>query len=209
MHWRNSRFQVLYFLVGKTHTPDEAYRVLCELREERQLALNNAQVADKRAQAKLVEAKRIVSSTLMRMFSKGKVLKAEADILEIELMKSHGQDCIDEAERELDFLTMLIKRVRPHCKHKDLPDHEAHQLAQQEEWKYELLTRAENFIGAQGYIPADHFATMRLHPEWESEIAPYVTNLIQARKENKAIAAVKKPMDSLLIEVAKDVKQLT
>lgn len=39
MHWRNSNFQITYFIAGACHTPDEAYRKLRLLQEERKLAL--------------------------------------------------------------------------------------------------------------------------------------------------------------------------
>lgn len=205
MHWRNSRFQVVYFLVGKTHTPDEAYRVLCELREERSMSLNSVKAIDLRARAKLAAANKVLNDTGSDEVAR---LNAEADIAEVEANKANGQSCIDEAQRELQFLDEMIARIQPHRVYKDYPDHEAHQLAQREEWRYELLTRAENYIGSQGYVPAEHYATMRMHPDWESSIAPYMAQLLQARGK-PPIAAIAKPMEKLMLEVTKDIKLLT
>ncbi len=42
MFWRNSSFQVAYFIVGKCHTIDEAYRVALELRHERDTSIKQA-----------------------------------------------------------------------------------------------------------------------------------------------------------------------
>ena len=43
-HKQNTNFQIVYFLVGSCHTPDGAYALLCELREERLLATNSYEV---------------------------------------------------------------------------------------------------------------------------------------------------------------------
>lgn len=180
MHWRNSRFQVVHFLVGKCHTPDEAYRVLKELREERDMALKSVKAADLRAQAKLMRAR----NTISRSMDEIAVLEARADVAELEATKENSQACIDEAQRELTFIDEMIERIQPHRVYKDLPDHEAFQLCQQEEWKQELLWRAENYI-CTGGIPADHFATMRMHPEFEKVIAPRLQELVLAVQKGK------------------------
>lgn len=204
MHWRNSQFQVVYFLVGKCHTPDEAYRVLKELREERQLALANADVEDLRSNAKFASASDILcspgSGTARRY-------EARAEIKEIQAFMTQTQACIDEAKRELDFLEQLIVKINPLRKYAALPDHEAHQMAQQEEWLYELMTRAENYIASQGFIPHDQFATMRLHPQWTQVIQPRVLALLSEYKEHgpAGLSKLETPMGTklpLLLEAA-------
>lgn len=207
MHWRNSKFQVVYFILGKTHTPDEAYRVLCELREERELALATVRAADFRTQAKLTAAQEVLGSKATKV----EKLNAQADIAEIEAYAKNGQACIDEAQRELDFLNLLIERLQPHRQYKDLPDHEAHQLAQKDQWKYELITRAENYVVTQGTIPADHYGTMRLHPDYTSDIAPRIAKLVEAVRSKGLLQAgeIETPMQPVLLNMSKDIKLLS
>lgn len=204
MYWRNSQFQVVAFILGKTHTPDEAYRVLLELREEREAAYSNVQVSDLRTRASIAKAKKVLEV----IKDESERLEAEATLLEIELNKKVNQACIDEAKRELEFIDMLIARVQPHRKYKHLPDHEAHQMTQAEEWKFELMTRAENYLSAQGQIPADHFATMRLHPAWESDIQPRIQEVFIAMSNKTALPPRTVPMAPVLLELNKEVKLL-
>lgn len=182
MHWRNSKFQIVAFLGGACHTPDEAYRKLKELREERHVAIEASKAEILRTAAKLIKANRLLSSD-----DPAERLEAQADIVEHEAFEEQSKACFDEAVRERDFIDELIKRVEPHRKYKDLPDHEAHQLAQSEEWFYELKFRAENFLATQGVIPHDQFATMRMHPLFEEKLYPYILELNQAIKSGQMI----------------------
>lgn len=205
MHWRNSSFQVAYFLVGKCHTPDEAYRVLKELREERQLALNNVKVEDLRTRAKMAAAFKAINTAS----DDSSILMAHADLAEVEAFKSNGQACIDEAQREVEFIDKMLVRLQPHRKYANLPDHEAYQLCQQEEWKYELIFRAENYLMGSGTIPPEQLATMRMHPEWPTEIGPYVKEAVKAiRNQGEIVGMFTRPMDTLLVEVAGNIGML-
>lgn len=175
MHWQNSAFQVTYFLAGKCHTPDGAYRMLKELREERALALDVAVAANLRGAAKIAKAKH----TLCNVASEWERLEAKADLAEIEAFRDQGQACVDEAEREVEFIDALIDYIQPFRKYAHLPDHEAFQACQREEWALELVRRAENYLITGQGIPADHFETMRLHPDFKSFIAPRIEGLYQ------------------------------
>ena len=70
-----------------------------------------------------------------------------------------------------------------------IPDDEAAQACQEEEWKLELMWRAENFLGSQGMIPHDHLATMRMHPAWK-ELSGHVQHLIELHREGKPFDAL-------------------
>lgn len=198
MHWRNSRFQVLHFIVGKTHTPDEAYRVLLELREERQLAVNNVKVSDLRTQAKIARAQEKVLSPGISTADR---LEAEADLAEVEAFRENGQACIDEAYRELDFIDLLIAKIKPHRKYSDMPVHEANQFIQSEEWMFELIRRGENHLMSSGHIPADQLGTMRMHPNWETEIYPHLQKVTLAIQGRKAPTLFATPITPLLGEI--------
>lgn len=215
MHWRNSNVQILYFIVGKTHTPDEAYRVLLELREERVTALNSARASSLRDEAKRIMAlRRIKYSGAMGprtgLFtdtdSHLQVLSAEADLAELDSFKVQGQACIDQAGREVEFISYLIARLEPHRVYSHLEVHAAHQACQLEEWRWELVWRAENYIASAGHIPSDHLATMRMHPEWTTVIGPRVDNMMRARASGNPIGLdtprpMAKVLDMLALEM--------
>lgn len=142
----NSNFQIAYFLAGACHTPDGAYAQLCNLRESREMALE---------EAKWFSLKRVFNRILGRVSSVEK-------------------KCYDAAVAELEFINKCIAAVQPYRKYADLPDPEAHEMSQRDEWRYELISRAENHLLTSGMIPADHFVTMRLHPDFKEFIAPSI-----------------------------------
>jgi len=172
MHWRNSNFQILHFIVGACHTADEAYRKLYELREERNVALKQSEASSLLQQAKLLRHKRQLDSD-----DAAEVLEAQAGILELESTREQTEACIEAAKKEVEFIDNLIERIEPHRKYKNLPALEAHQATQREEWLYELKSRAENFLLSGGGIPADQLAVMRMHPGWEEEILPHIESV--------------------------------
>ena len=196
MHWRNSKVQVLYFIVGKTHTPDEAYRVLKELREERSTALKSACASSLRDRAKVIRATAVLAHAENDEAGR---LEAQADLEELNAFKEQGQACIDEAVREVAFIDLLLTRIEPHRVYSHLKDYEANQACQQEEWARELMFRASNFIVSQGVLPPDQIAVMRLHPEWETKLCPHINALMAARISGKALVMdLHKPIQVLL-----------
>ncbi|MEM0174124.1 MAG: hypothetical protein QXI16_06445, partial [Sulfolobaceae archaeon] len=83
-----------------------------------------------------------------------------------------------------------------------------------EEWKWELLSRAENFLLSQGMIPPDHFDTMRHHPAFKTEILPVImeiTEMMHKRMPAPAILEVldkKRQNDYIKILLKADVKEI-
>ena len=169
MHWRNSNFQIAYFIAGKCHTADHAYKMLCELREERVTALNANKGAGLRRQALLRKR-----DSFFCKLAPWIRLEIEAKLHEAELNKDIYPAMQAQCEREIEFIEKCIGIVQPLRKYKEVPDHEAHQACQREEWRLELMDRAENFLMSGGIIPADHLDTMRAHPDWEKIIHPYI-----------------------------------
>lgn len=176
MHWRNSNFQIVYFLAGKCHTVDAAYKMLCELREERDVAIRGAMASNFRAEAK----KKRAAITITENKDEASVLEAKADLAEIDALSTQSQKVYEQGLRERDFIDSCIAKIQPLRKYKHLPDHEAHQACQQEEWKMELMHRAKTFLLTSGTIPQDHLSTMMCHPEFKSDIAPKIDMLIKS-----------------------------
>lgn len=178
MHAKNNRqnsdFQIAYFLAGSCHTADGAYALLCDLREDRVNALNQVKAAQLRKRAKQAKARAVLAKPDALEHEK---LEAEADLAEIEGWEATERANILAAEAELATIEKCIARVQPLRKFGTLSDAEAHQAAQQEEWKLELIYRAENFLLTVGHIPTDHFSTMRQHPEFATAILPAVNKI--------------------------------
>ena len=163
----NHDFQILHFLVGSCHTPDGAYSLLCDLREGRSDALKAVKASKLREQAKTIRAQRKISSS-----DPAEQLEGQADLAEIQAHAETTANNIAAAEQELAFIQTCIDKLQSMRKYSHLPDSQAHEACQQEEWRLELLYRAENFLLTQGTIPHDHFATMRQHPAFLTDILP-------------------------------------
>lgn len=189
-HSKNSHFQYTFFLAGRCHTADEAYRVIKDQLEEREQTIKGADASMKRAQAKRLRAE---ESLRLNSHSQYTRLEAEADLLEIQAGAAVQTACYDEAVRERDFLKTLLERLQPYRKYAALPDHEAMQACQREEWLHELIFRAENYIASQGAIPADHIAAMRQHPDFENVLSPILGQLQAARAHGRMAACLHRP----------------
>lgn len=176
MHAKNNRqnhdFQIAYFLAGDCHTPDGAYALLCDLREDRQNALNMVASGQLRERAKRLRAEKLLAST-----EEADRLEGQADLSEIDAMAATTRRNIEAAKAELATIEKCMEILQPMRLYRHLPDAKAHEAAQRSEWKFELIRRAENFIMTQGTIPADHFNTMRLHPDFKSDILPALANV--------------------------------
>jgi hypothetical protein len=175
MHAKNNRvnknFQIAYFLAGSCHTPDGAYSLLKDLQEDREMALAQLETIDLKHQAKIAKA-----NWDFETGNEWEKLEAKADLAEIENNKKFSEKNIEAAKKELEFINKCIEKIQPHRKFVHLPDPEAHEAAQFDEWKLELMYRAENYLLTTGSIPTDHFITMRQHPAFVDEIFPTIEN---------------------------------
>jgi hypothetical protein len=180
----NHLFQIVHFLVGSCHTADGAYSLLCDLREDRELALKNVASSILRCQAKRLRAEKMTRC----WWSKAKRLDGRADLAEIDAFAEVGAKNVAAAESELADINWCIEQLQPLRKFADLPDHEAHEKCQDEEWLLELINRAENHILMHGSIPADEFNTMRMHPRYKDEIAPRLAAMDKASRSEEGRA---------------------
>jgi len=176
MHYKTNRlnhdFQIVYFLAGSCHTPDAAYSLLCDMKEDRSNAIKSYHASKLREQAKLVRATRLLESE-----DEAERLEGQADVAEMEAATETGERNYKAALAELATIDTCIKVLEPLRKYKHLPDPVAHEAAQAEDWKLELIHRAENCLLTTGAISTDHFATMRLHPEFKTEILPAIEEI--------------------------------
>jgi hypothetical protein len=177
-HRQNHNFQIAYFLAGSCHTADGAYALLCDLKEDRQTAIDGYSVSQLRGEAKEIRANKLLISIDDAEKKEGK-----ADLLELENNKKTGKILYQAALDELDFIDKCIEVIQPLRLYKGLSDPEAHEASQHEEWKLELIRRAENsMLTSGGQIPSDLFDTMRMHPAFQKEIAPRLEEILTLLK---------------------------
>ena len=184
-HSNNSQFQYLFFIVGKCHSADEAYRMLHNELEGREVAIKTyeASLLSIRAEKMRLDFVREHAKTEWER------LAATADLAKIEANKPLGAVCYQEALRERAFIQKLIDFVQPHRQFAHLPDHEAMQACQFHEWQEEMKFRAENYVLAEGRIPADQLGAMRLHPAFDDEIMPHIEACIEMAKQGKRLSS--------------------
>lgn len=193
---QNHDFQILHFLAGACHTPDGAYALLCDLRDDRADALKHATAAKLREDAKIIRAQRRIASD-----DEAERLEGQADLAEIEAHAETAAKNIAAAQAELAFIKSCMARLQPLRRFAHLPDAEAHEACQREEWRLELTARAENYLLTAGTIPADHLATMRQHPDFAASILPAIerTRTLMATGQTAALLAAPRPLQPLLI----------
>ena len=171
----NNNFQLAYFIAGSCFTADAAYFALLNQRDDRQMALNTAQVSELKRQAKLIDIERRLNSTDPVV-----VLEARADKLEIELAEPLNRQLLEACREELAFIDLCIERIQPLRKYSNLPDNEAAEACQREEFAREFQFRIENYMTTQGAIPANELATMRQHPDFNRVLLPHIKNVTAA-----------------------------
>jgi hypothetical protein len=185
MHAKNNRlnknFQIAYFLAGSCHTADGAYSLLCDLKEDREMALAQLEGNELRLKAKIKKAEKMIESS-----DEIEVLEGEAELADIRNNQKFQTVNIIAAKKELDFINQCIERIQPHRKYSHLPDDEAHEAIQHEEWKLELIRRVENLYLTSGNIPAEELNTLRKHPAFMSEILPAIENMKMVIKNSSS-----------------------
>jgi len=191
----NTDFQLAHFLAGSCRTPDGAYALLCDLRRDRRDALALVESSRLREQAKRLRAQH----ALARSQDEPTRLEALADLSEMDAHAETVAQNIAAAQAEIATIDEMIARLQPHRQFAHLPDAEAHEAAQRDEWRLELMTRAENYLLTQGAIPADQFGAMRQHPDFGTHIMPHIVAIETARAEGRlALASTPSPVVALL-----------
>lgn len=180
MHYKTNRlnhdFQIAYFLAGSCHTPDAAYALLCDLREDRETALRMAEASKLRAKARRIRAERVIEENADEVL----VLEAQAELSEMEATADMVQRNEQAAIAELAFIDKCMAKLEPLRKYAHLPLPQAHEAAQAEEWKLELLHRAENSLLTAGNITPEILSTMRMHPEFNTSLLPALEEMRSA-----------------------------
>lgn len=195
----NTDFGIAFFIAGSCHTPDGAYAQLLDLKEDREMALSQVRAGKYRVQSKLALANHMIENGTEWEKYEGMAEKAK-----LEDDKTFADRNIKAAEEELDFINKCIEKIQPYRVFAHLPDNEAHQAAQREEWKREFIHRAENHYLTTGMIPPQEFDAMRKHPDFQTEILPAMEEIKQIMKQGPSMPDVYKQLE----EKRKDIPKL-
>jgi len=195
-HRLNTDFQIEHFLMGKAHTPDGKYFVLRELEEERANAVRSFDIKRKKIEAQKLRLRNTIGSQSTNTPER---MEAEADLEAINSGEQQSRILYEAAKAELATIRSLIERIKPQCKFADKDEAEASQLAQRDEWRLELIFRAQNYMVTQGSIPQDHFATMRCHPDFKTHILPAIEDVIASMRSGrmKLLEKIAQPVSAI------------
>jgi hypothetical protein len=175
----NHDFQILHFLVGSCFTSDGAYALLKDLEEEKLYSVSTLRNRDLMLKKNYIKIQKLLNSEDELDRIDGEILKNET-----ENTKEMEDRCANAAIKELEFIQLCIERIQPHRKYAHLPDAEAHEATQRDEWKFEFIHRAENCLLTTGAIATDQFGAMRQHPDFATEILPAIENTKQLMLQN-------------------------
>lgn len=173
-HRQNTDFQLRHFLMGDCKTADGAWCLLYGQKIDQEHKLAVAESQRKRREAKIAAAQEILDDESQKQSAR---LNAEADILEAQADIPIWEMNLKASQDELATINELMEELEPHRKYGHLGVLQANEACQQEEWKLELMARAENYMLTVGTIPADELRTMRSHPDFDKGIKQHITAL--------------------------------
>lgn len=179
-HRNNSDFQLRYFMANNCHTADAAWCLMYEQKLDIQMKLETTKARQLRRKARSIEIEE-------RLKSQDPVtqLNAQADLIEWESGEGMLEMAILGAEQEIATIKSIMAELEPQRKYAHLPILEASQAAQREEWLLEFKHRTENYLLSRGTIPEDQLQAMRSHPDFESNIVPFISDIVEKIATNK------------------------
>lgn len=179
-HRNNSDFQLRHFMANNCHTADIAWCLMYEQKLDIQIKLESTKAKMLRRKAKRIEIEEGLEST-----DPIKQLNAQADLIEWQSGDGLLEMALLGAEQEIATITSIMNELEPQRKYAHLPLLEAAQAAQREEWLLEFQHRSENYLLSRGTIPEDQLQAMRSHPDFETQLVPYITGIVEKIATNK------------------------
>ena len=179
-HRNNSDFQLRHFMANNCHTADIAWCLMYEQKLDIQIKLESTKAKMLRRKAKMLEIEQGLAST-----DPIKQLNAQADLIEWQSGEGLLEMALLGAEQEIATITSIMDELEPQRKYAHLPLLEAAQAAQREEWLLEFQHRSENYLLSRGTIPEDQLQAMRSHPDFETQLVPYITGIVEKIATNK------------------------
>lgn len=174
----NTDFQIAYFIAGSCQTADGAYALLKAQEQLKVLAIKTADASELKVRSTIQCLTLLKWVGLLfpplRMYAMGR-------LAEIEAHKEVARANYAGALAELEFMRKCLERIEPLRKFSHLPDPEAFEASQRDEWKLSLIRQAENHLISNGAVPADQFNAMRMHPDFKTEIYPAIEKMKKER----------------------------
>jgi hypothetical protein len=167
-------------MANNCHTADVAWCLMYEQKLDIQLKLESTKAKQLRRKAKSIEIEENLKSQ-----DPAKQLNAQADLIEWESGEGMLEMAVLGAEQEIATIEAIMAELEPQRKYAHLPLLEASQAAQREEWLLEFKHRTENYLLSRGTIPEDQLQAMRSHPDFESNIVPFISNIVEKIATNK------------------------
>jgi hypothetical protein len=167
-------------MANNCHTADVAWCLMYEQKLDIQLKLESTKAKQLRRKAKSIEIEEGLKSQ-----DPAKQLNAQADLIEWESGEGMLEMAVLGAEQEIATIEAIMAELEPQRKYAHLPLLEASQAAQREEWLLEFKHRTENYLLSRGTIPEDQLQAMRSHPDFESNIVPFISNIVEKIATNK------------------------
>ncbi len=179
-HRNNSDFQLRYFMANNCHTADVAWCLMYEQKLDIQIKLDITKARVLRRKARQIEIDEGLKSE-----DPVKQLNAQADLIEWQSGEGLLELAILGAEQEIATIESIMAELEPQRKYAHLSILEAAQAAQREEWLLEFKHRTENYLLSKGTIPEDQLQAMRSHPDFESNIVPFISDVLHKISDNK------------------------
>ena len=160
-------------MANNCHTADVAWCLMYEQKLDIQIKLAATQANALRRKAKGIEIEERLKSQ-----DPVKQLSAQADLIEWQSGEGLLELAILGAEQEIATIESIMAELEPQRKYAHLSIFDAAQAAQREEWRLEFQHRIENYLLTRGTIPEDQLQAMRSHPDFESSIVPFISNVL-------------------------------
>ena len=189
-HRNNSDFQLKYFMANSCHTADISWCLMYEQKLDIQIKLESTKAKVLRRKAKRIEIDEALKSE-----NYAKQLNAQADLIEWESGNGLLEIAILGAEQEIATIKSIMAELEPQRKYAHLSVLEAAQAAQREEWLLEFKQRTENYLLSKGTIPEDQLNAMRNHPDFKTELVPFIKDVlkqINTSKDKMALLTINK-----------------
>ena len=167
-------------MANNCHTADVAWCLMYEQKLDIQIKLEATKAKQLRRKAKGIEIEEGLKST-----DPVKQLNAQADLIEWKSGEGLLEMAVLGAEQEIATIESIMAELEPQRKYAHLPLLEASQAAQREEWLLEFKHRTENYLLSRGTIPEDQLQAMRSHPDFESSIVPFISDIVEKIATNK------------------------
>lgn len=160
-------------MANNCHTADIAWCLMYEQKLDIEIKLAATKANALRRKAKGIEIEEGLKST-----DPVKQLSAQADLIEWQSGEGLLELAILGAEQEIATIESIMAELEPQRKYAHLSILDAAQAAQREEWRLEFQHRIENYLLTRGTIPEDQLQAMRSHPDFESGIVPFISNVL-------------------------------